>query len=170
MLYSAKVMDHFTHPRNVGEMPDATAVGEVGNAKCGDIMKIYLKIDENDTQSLKPSAVHRPLPPRPWRPSLSRVSRFPRHLSFPTPPLWRHSTDCRRQRSTARCLLKKPSKPRFWIITKRPAATRPSLKKNAVAVAPAAVRMKKSTVPFRKRNNPERRMTRTFRQYKEERI
>ena len=48
MLYSAKVMDHFTHPRNVGEMPDATATGEVGNAKCGDIMKIYLKIDEND--------------------------------------------------------------------------------------------------------------------------
>ena len=42
MLYSAKVMDHFTHPRNVGEMPDATAIGEVGNAKCGDIMKIYL--------------------------------------------------------------------------------------------------------------------------------
>ena len=48
MLYSAKVMDHFSHPRNVGEMPDATAVGEVGNAKCGDIMKIYLKIDDND--------------------------------------------------------------------------------------------------------------------------
>ena len=48
MLYSAKVMDHFTHPRNVGEMPDATATGDVGNAKCGDIMKIYLKIDEND--------------------------------------------------------------------------------------------------------------------------
>ena len=48
MLYSAKVMDHFSHPRNVGEMPDATAVGEVGNAKCGDIMKIYLKIDENE--------------------------------------------------------------------------------------------------------------------------
>ena len=40
-------MDHFSNPRNVGEMPDATAVGEVGNAKCGDIMKIYLKI-END--------------------------------------------------------------------------------------------------------------------------
>ncbi len=41
-------MDHFSHPRNVGEMPDATAIGEVGNAKCGDIMKIYLKIDENE--------------------------------------------------------------------------------------------------------------------------
>ena len=44
MLYSDKVLDHFTNPRNVGEIPDADAVGEVGNAKCGDIMKMYLKI------------------------------------------------------------------------------------------------------------------------------
>lgn len=44
-LYSEKVMDHFTHPRNVGVIEDADGVGEVGNAKCGDIMKIYLKID-----------------------------------------------------------------------------------------------------------------------------
>jgi len=47
MLYSEKVMDHFSNPRNVGELLDANAVGEVGNAKCGDIMKMYLKI-END--------------------------------------------------------------------------------------------------------------------------
>mgnify|MGYP003290200698 CR=1 FL=1 len=47
MLYSEKVMDHFRNPRNVGHMEDANGVGEVGNAKCGDIMKIYLKI-END--------------------------------------------------------------------------------------------------------------------------
>ena len=46
-LYSEKVMDHFTNPRNVGKIEDADGVGEVGNAKCGDIMKIYLKI-END--------------------------------------------------------------------------------------------------------------------------
>lgn len=46
-LYSDKVMDHFMHPRNVGVIEDADGVGEVGNAKCGDIMKIYLKI-END--------------------------------------------------------------------------------------------------------------------------
>ncbi len=46
-LYSEKVMDHFMHPRNVGVIEDADGVGEVGNAKCGDIMKIYLKI-END--------------------------------------------------------------------------------------------------------------------------
>ena len=48
MQYSEKVMDHFMHPRNVGEIEDADGVGMVGNAKCGDIMKIYLKIDEND--------------------------------------------------------------------------------------------------------------------------
>ena len=48
MQYSDKVMDHFTNPRNVGEIEDAQGVGVVGNAKCGDIMKMYLQIDEND--------------------------------------------------------------------------------------------------------------------------
>ncbi len=47
MMYSAKVMEHFANPRNVGELADANGIGEIGNAKCGDIMKIYLKI-END--------------------------------------------------------------------------------------------------------------------------
>lgn len=46
MLYSEKVMDHFTNPRNVGTIENADGVGEVGNAVCGDIMKIYLKIDK----------------------------------------------------------------------------------------------------------------------------
>ena len=46
-MYTEKVMDHFQNPRNVGEIEDANAVGTVGNAKCGDIMKIYMKIDEN---------------------------------------------------------------------------------------------------------------------------
>ena len=46
-LYTETVMDHFTHPRNVGEIPDADGVGEVGNAKCGDIMKIYLKVSDD---------------------------------------------------------------------------------------------------------------------------
>ena len=46
-LYTDTVMDHFMHPRNVGEIADADGVGEVGNAKCGDIMKMYLKI-KND--------------------------------------------------------------------------------------------------------------------------
>ncbi|MBQ8380572.1 MAG: Fe-S cluster assembly scaffold protein NifU [Clostridia bacterium] len=47
MQYSEKVMDHFMSPRNVGEIEDASGVGTVGNAKCGDIMKMYLKIDDN---------------------------------------------------------------------------------------------------------------------------
>jgi nitrogen fixation NifU-like protein len=46
-MYSEKVMDHFTNPRNVGEIEDANGVGQVGNAKCGDIMKMYLKIEDN---------------------------------------------------------------------------------------------------------------------------
>ena len=47
MVYSEKVMDHFANPRNVGKLEDASGVGEVGNAKCGDIMKMYIKV-END--------------------------------------------------------------------------------------------------------------------------
>jgi nitrogen fixation NifU-like protein len=47
-MYSEKVMDHFMNPRNVGEMENASGVGQVGNAKCGDIMKMFLEIDDND--------------------------------------------------------------------------------------------------------------------------
>ena len=53
MLYSEKVLDHFTNPRNVGEIADADGVGEVGNAKCGDIMRMYLKIDGNVITDVK---------------------------------------------------------------------------------------------------------------------
>ena len=52
-LYSEKVMDHFRNPRNVGVIEDADAVGEVGNAKCGDIMKMYLKIDDDCISDVK---------------------------------------------------------------------------------------------------------------------
>ena len=53
MNYSAKVMDHFTNPRNVGEIENADAIGEVGNAVCGDIMKIYMKIKDNIITDIK---------------------------------------------------------------------------------------------------------------------
>lgn len=52
-LYSDKVMDHFRNPRNVGVIEDADGIGEVGNAKCGDIMKIYLKIDDDIVTDVK---------------------------------------------------------------------------------------------------------------------
>jgi len=52
-LYSEKVMDHFRNPRNVGSIENADGVGEVGNAKCGDIMKMYLKIDDDIISDVK---------------------------------------------------------------------------------------------------------------------
>lgn len=52
-LYSEKVMDHFRNPRNVGVLEDANGIGTVGNAKCGDIMKMYLKIDDDIVKDVK---------------------------------------------------------------------------------------------------------------------
>ena len=52
-MYSAKVMEHFANPHNVGEMPDANGVGEVGNQKCGDIMKMYIKVENNVITDVK---------------------------------------------------------------------------------------------------------------------
>ena len=52
-LYSDKVMDHFRNPRNVGVLEDANGIGDVGNAKCGDIMKMYLKIEDDIIQDVK---------------------------------------------------------------------------------------------------------------------
>lgn len=53
MLYSEKVMDHFMNPRNVGSIDDADGVGEVGNARCGDIMRVYLKIQDDSISDVK---------------------------------------------------------------------------------------------------------------------
>ena len=52
-MYSAKVMDHFSHPRNVGVIADASGIGEVGNPVCGDIMKIYIKVENNIITDIK---------------------------------------------------------------------------------------------------------------------
>jgi FeS cluster assembly scaffold protein NifU, Clostridium type len=52
-MYSEKVMDHFANPRNVGEIPDADGIGEVGNPVCGDIMKIYIKVKDNVITDIK---------------------------------------------------------------------------------------------------------------------
>ncbi|HYH01708.1 MAG TPA: Fe-S cluster assembly scaffold protein NifU [Bacillota bacterium] len=52
-MYTEKVMDHFSNPRNVGEIEGADGIGEVGNATCGDIMKIYLKVEDNRIKDVK---------------------------------------------------------------------------------------------------------------------
>ena len=80
-LYSEKVMDHFRNPRNVGVIEDADGVGEVGNAKCGDIMKMYLKIDDDIVTDVK-------------------------FETFGSPKRW---TDCLRIKCTAASLQKKLS-------------------------------------------------------------
>ena len=53
MIYSDKVMDHFRNPRNVGEMENPSGVGEVGNPKCGDIMRVYLKVEDDIIKDAK---------------------------------------------------------------------------------------------------------------------
>ena len=52
-MYSEKVMDHFTNPRNVGEIDNADGIGQVGNAKCGDIMKVFIKVEDNRIINVK---------------------------------------------------------------------------------------------------------------------
>lgn len=72
-MYSEKVMHHFNNPRNVGEIENPSGVGTVGNAKCGDIMRMYLDIDDNGIirrQNLKLSAAVQQWQPAVWQPSL----------------------------------------------------------------------------------------------------
>ena len=91
MLYSEKVMDHFTHPRNLGKMDDADGVGEVGNAKCGDIMKIYIKVENDvitDVRANTFGCVALPLPLPPWPRGVVRQTHF-EALGCPTRLWWR---------------------------------------------------------------------------------
>ena len=72
-MYSEKVMDHFNNPRNVGEIENPSGVGTVGNAKCGDIMRMYLDIDDNgiiQEAKFKTSAAVQQWQPAVWQPSL----------------------------------------------------------------------------------------------------
>ena len=121
-LYSDKVMDHFKNPRNVGEIPDADGVGEVGNAKCGDIMKMYLKIKDNIIEDVKfetfgcgsaiasSSMATEMIKGKTDRGSARRVR---------TRRSWKRSTVCPRTSCTAACWPRRPSRPPSRTITTR---------------------------------------------------
>lgn len=98
MAYSEKVMDHFNHPRNVGEMENPSGVGTVGNAKCGDIMRMYLDIDDNgiiQEAKFKTFGCGAAVATSSMATELERARQSRRRLRLQTRQLWRHLTDFR---------------------------------------------------------------------------
>ena len=87
-LYSDIVMDHFRNPRNVGSLPDANGIGEVGNAQCGDIMKIYLKINNDIIEDVKfeTFGCASAIASSSMQPSSSRISPYPKLSRSPINP------------------------------------------------------------------------------------
>lgn len=109
-LYSDKVMDHFKNPRNVGEIPDADGVGEVGNAKCGDIMKIYLKIKDGKINDVKfeTFGCASAIASSSMATELIRVKPLTRRFRSATSRSSMRLTDSRRISCTAPCSPRKP--------------------------------------------------------------
>ena len=103
-MYSEKVMDHFQHPRNVGEIEDASGVGTVGNAKCGDIMRMFLDIDD-ETHIIKECKFKT----FGCGAAVATSSMATEMVKGKTKPLWKHLTDFRRSKYTAPFLQKKQS-------------------------------------------------------------
>lgn len=92
-MYSEKVMDHFNHPRNVGEMENPSGVGTVGNAKCGDIMRMYLDIDDNgiiQEAKFKTFGCGAAVATSSMATELVKEKRSRKHLKLPIKPLWKH--------------------------------------------------------------------------------
>ena len=103
-MYSEKVMDHFQHPRNVGEIENASGVGTVGNAKCGDIMRMFLDIDDK-THIIKECKFKT----FGCGAAVATSSMARKQCRLPTKPLWKLWTDFRRSKYTAHFLQKKQS-------------------------------------------------------------
>ena len=128
-LYTEKVMDHFRNPRNLGKMDDADGIGEVGNAKCGDIMKIYIKVKDNIITDVKFNTL-----------GCGSANPSTKRWSFPTKPLWKPWTVCPPIKFTVPFWRKKQLKPPLKIITTKTALlTTPKNSANAIMTAKAAV-------------------------------
>ena len=103
-------MDHFMNPRNVGKIDDADGVGEVGNAKCGDIMKIYVKVEDDIITDVKFNTFGcaSAIATSSIATEMIKGSLFQRLCSVQTKRLSRLSTVCRRLRFTAQCWQRRP--------------------------------------------------------------
>lgn len=98
-MYSEKVMDHFNNPRNVGEIEDASGVGTVGNAKCGDIMRMYLDIDDNgiiQDVKFKTFGCGAAVATSSMATELVKGKQFRRRYRLQIRQLWKHLTDFHR--------------------------------------------------------------------------
>ena len=108
-MYSEKVMDHFSNPRNVGQIDNANAVGEVGNAKCGDIMKIYMDIQDDVIKDVKfkTFGCGAAIATSSMATEMVKGKTVTRRLLLQIKRLWRHLTDFRKKKFTALFLLKR---------------------------------------------------------------
>jgi hypothetical protein len=105
-MYSEKVMDHFQHPRNVGEIENASGMGTVGNAKCGDIMRIYLDIDDNQIiqdVKFKTFGCGAAVATSSMATEMVKGKTIQEAMEVTTKLLWRHWTDFRQLRYTVLC-------------------------------------------------------------------
>lgn len=110
-MYSEKVMDHFQHPRNVGEIENASGVGTVGNAKCGDIMRMYLDIDDNGVIQdckFKTFGCGAAVATSSMATELVKARPSSRLWKLRIRPLWKLWTDFPLSRFTAPCLQRRP--------------------------------------------------------------
>ena len=110
MAYSEKVMDHFANPRNVGEIENADGIGEVGNSKCGDIMKMYIKVDNDIITDVKFKTF-----------GCGAAIATSSMATEQTRQLWRLLTDFRLSRFTALFLQNRQSRQLFRTTTKEEA-------------------------------------------------
>ncbi len=102
MLYSEKVMDHFQHPRNLGKMEDADGIGEVGNAKCGDIMKMYIKVEDNVITDIKFNTFGcgSAIATSSMATEMIKGNPSMKLWNYPIKPWWKRWMDCQRQKFT----------------------------------------------------------------------
>ncbi len=104
-LYCEKVMDHFANPRNMGKMEDADGIGEVGNAKCGDIMKMYIKVKDGRIEDVTfiTFGCGSAIATSTIATEMIKGKPSRRRCSSPTKRWWKHWTGCPPTRSTAPC-------------------------------------------------------------------